>query len=86
MRTERYIRVFPDKKLSSYTPEDATKYLQKLGRSGNYTDCKFRQAVDAIRNLFLIITNNRVINIDYQYWLNSVRPPYKHLIDHGLIQ
>ena len=64
LRAEHYIQTFPDKKLAQHTAEDITGYLEKMGCSGKVRDWQFRQVVDAIRNLFLIITNNRGKTID----------------------
>ena len=71
MRAEHYIQAFPDKKLAQHTAEDITAYLEKMGRSGDLQDWQYRQLVDAIRNLFLIITNRWEKEIDWQYWLDS---------------
>ncbi len=70
-RAEQYIDTFPDKKLRQHSAEDVTQYLQKLGRSSQLTDWQFRQAVDAIRNLFRLITNKWENNFDWQYWYDS---------------
>jgi integron integrase len=77
LRAEHYIKAFPDRKLARHTAEDITGYLEKMGRSGHLRDWQFRQAVDAIRNLFLIITNKWEKTIDWQYWLDSAQslPP-----------
>ena len=71
LRAEHYIKTFPDKKLAQHTAADITGYLEKMGRSGHLIDWQFRQAVVAIRNLFLIITNKWEEQIDWQYWLDS---------------
>jgi len=59
LRAEHYIKTIPDKKLARHTAQDITFYLEIMGRAGHLMDWQFRQAVDAIRNLFLIITNRR---------------------------
>ena len=66
MRAEHYINSFPDKKLARHTADDIITYLEKIGRSGGLMDWQFRQVVDAIRNLFLIITNRWENEIDWQ--------------------
>lgn len=70
-RAEQYIHAYPDKKLTQHSAEDVTQYLQKLGRSGQITDWQFRQAVDAIRNLFRLITVKWENGVDWQYWYDS---------------
>ena len=77
LRAEHYIKTFPDKKLARHTAQDITGYLEKMGRCGDLLDWQFRQAVDAIRNLFLIITNRWEKEIDWQYWQDSAQtlPP-----------
>ena len=71
MRAERYIQAFPNKKLALHTAADITNYLEEMGRSGGLKDWQYRQMVDAIRNLFLTITNRWENTIDWQYWLDS---------------
>ena len=71
MRAERYIQAFPDKKLARHTAEDIAGYLEEMGRSGGLKDWQYRQMVDAIRTLFLNITNRWENTIDWQYWLDS---------------
>ncbi len=70
-RAEHYIKSFPDKKLAHHSAEDITGYLEKIGRTGQLLDWQYRQVVDAIRNLFLTITNRWENSIDWQYWLDS---------------
>lgn len=71
MRAEHYIKSFPDKKLAHHTAEDITTYFEKIGRTSELQDWQYRQVIDAIRNLFLIITNRWEKNIDWQYWYDS---------------
>jgi integron integrase len=73
LRAEHYIKAFPDKKLAHHTAGDITGYLERMGRSGQLMDWQFRQLVDAIRNLFLNITNRWESEIDWQYWLDSAQ-------------
>lgn len=77
LRAEHYIKTFPDKKLARHTAEDISCYLEKMGHSARLLDWQFRQAVEAIRNLFLIITNRWEKEINWQYWLDSAQslPP-----------
>lgn len=70
-RAEQYIRACPDKKLAQHSAEDLSRYLEKLGRSGRLNDWQFRQAVDAIRNLFRLITVKWENEFDWQYWYDS---------------
>ena len=71
LRAEQYIKSLPDKKLADHSVSDITDYLEKTGRSDQLQDWQYRQLVDAIRNLFLIITNKWETEIDWQYWLDS---------------
>ncbi len=71
IRAEQYINAYPDKKLHEHQPDDVTHFLQKIGRAGRINDWQFRQAVDAIRNLFRLITNKWENEFDWQYWIDS---------------
>ena len=54
-RAEAYIAAFPEKRLAEHSPRDVEGYLAEVGRSGGLEDWQFRQVVDAIRNLFVIV-------------------------------
>ena len=70
-RAELYIKAYPDKKLLEHKAVDVSNYLQKVGRSDNILDWQFRQVVDAIRNLFQLVTVEWEKEFDWKYWMDS---------------
>ncbi len=70
-RAEQHIKAYPDKKLLEHKAVDVSDYLQKVGRSDNILDWQFRQVVDAIRNLFQLVTVKWEKEFDWKYWLDS---------------
>ena len=52
---ERYIGFFKDRKLATHTPADVNGYFAELGRDARVNDWQFAQAIDAIRNLFVLV-------------------------------
>ncbi len=79
---ERYIAVFPDKKLARHTPDDVSGYLRKQGRSSHVSDWQFRQMVDAIRNLFRVVAVPWVEEFD---WQSLVDASYSLADDHATL-
>jgi len=73
LRAEQYIKAIPDKKLLQHTPDDINQYLKIQGRSNNLTDWQFCQIVDAILNLFKLLNVSWLMEVDWQYWLDSSR-------------
>ncbi len=41
IRTEQYIKTFPDKKLADHRPEDVVAYFEKLGEMDKIKDWQF---------------------------------------------
>ncbi|MCF6260715.1 MAG: hypothetical protein L3J98_11250 [Gammaproteobacteria bacterium] len=52
-RVEDYINAHPGIPLKQHTKENLTKYLDDLGRNKYLEDWQFKQAVDALRILFI---------------------------------
>ena len=65
---ERYIAHFKDRKLASHTPAEVNDYFAELGRDRHVRDWQFGQAVDAIRNLFLLVGVAWLDEVDWHYW------------------
>jgi integron integrase len=78
IRSEQYIRAYPDKKLADHTPEDVTAYLMALGRHERITDWQFGQVVDALRHVFCLVDVPWVNQVDWSHWQASaqVLPPH----------
>jgi len=73
IRAEQYIRALADQKLAAQGPDDVISYLTKLGRKGRLKDWQFRQTVDAIQILFLLIEAPWLKLVDWDYWKDSAR-------------
>ncbi len=79
IRAEQYLKAYPGKKLAQHSAPDVNGYLEKLGRNEGLKDWQFRQAVDAIRNLFLIAGVDRITGVDWNYWRDSAKTlPVNH--------
>ncbi len=73
VRAEQYIRAFSDRRLAEHTPDDVNGYLTRLGRKDGMKDWQFRQAVDAIRILFLLVKAPWLEQVDWDHWKDSAR-------------
>jgi integron integrase len=65
---ERYIAQSTGRKLVSHTPVDVSGYFAALGRDTRVKDWQFAQAVDAIRNLFVLAGVAWLDEVDWHYW------------------
>ncbi len=73
IRAEHYIKAFPDKRLARHSAEDINGYLEELGRNDKVKDWHFRQAVDAIQNLFATAGIAPVVGVDWNFWKDSAQ-------------
>ena len=71
IRTEQYIKAFPEKPLIEDTPAEVNSFLEKEGRNTRIKDWQFRQIVDAIRKLFAMLEVPWLDGVDWQHWLRS---------------
>jgi len=55
IRCEKYIKTFPEKRLTTHSAEDLENYLTGLCRNVSLNSWQFRQAVDALSILFVDI-------------------------------
>jgi hypothetical protein len=72
IRAEHYIKA-SDKRLADHTVDDVQGSLEDLGRKAGMKDWQFRQAVDAIRNLWVIARAPGVEGVDWGCWRNSAQ-------------
>jgi len=77
---ERYIKAHPELRLAHHTEHELTQYLDDLGRTGKMADWQFKQAVDALRILFVdIVRAPWAANFPWRYWEDSATAlPYDH--------
>ncbi len=67
---ERYIRSLPNRRLHTHTADDVANYLTGL-HNKRVLDWQFRQAVDAIRILFLMLGTPWVDDVKWEQWLGN---------------
>lgn len=69
---ERYIKAHPGLRLVHHTQQNLTQYLEDLGRTGRLADWQFRQAVDALRILFVDLVHAPwAAEFPWRYWADS---------------
>ena len=73
VRAEQYIAAHPDRRLSGQTPADADSYLEDLVRKTSLTAWQFREAVDAIQQLFELVGVNGLGKVDLAHWRDSAQ-------------
>lgn len=71
IRSEQYIKAFPEKRLTDHLSSDVVRYFEKLGRQSKMKDWQYRQVIDAIRNLFEMISAPWFSEVEWQYWVDS---------------
>ena len=71
IRAEQYIKAFPDRRLAEHGPEQVAAYLEHQGRAGGIEDWQFRQIVDAIQNLFAMLSVTWLPEVDWEFWMDS---------------
>ena len=72
-RAEHYIAAHPDHRLADQTPAEVDAYLADLARNPALKGWQFRQAVDAIRMLFVLAGVQWLEQVDWQQWRDSAR-------------
>ena len=73
VRAEHYLAAHPDRRLAEQTPADVDAYLADLGRNAGLKDWQFRQAIDAIRMLFVLAGVDWLAQVDWEHWRASAR-------------
>ena len=73
VRAEHYLAAHPDRRLAEQTPANVDAYLADLGRHPGLKDWQFRQAVDAIRMLFVLAGVEWLAQVDWEHWRASAR-------------
>ena len=73
IRAEHYIAAHPDRRLAEQLPADVDAYLAELGRKSDLKGWQFRQAVDAIRMLFVLAGVDWLERVDWEHWRASAR-------------
>lgn len=68
---EQYIHAYPGQRLAQHPARNLNDYLERLGRSEHLADWQFKQALDALRILF--------VNIVHTPWATSF--PWRHWAD-----
>ncbi|NOX42465.1 MAG: integron integrase, partial [Gammaproteobacteria bacterium] len=79
-RAEDYIKAHPDLPLAQHSDENVKKYLNGLGRNSRLSDWQFKQAVDALRILFVdLIRSQWAAKFSWRYWIeSSTHLPHTH--------
>ena len=78
IRAEQYINATSSKRLLEHSAKDVEKYLKTLANNTNIEDWQYRQNVDAIQNLFLMLEVPWLEEVDWHYWLSAVMLPKQH--------
>jgi hypothetical protein len=77
-RAEQYLKAYSDKKLAAHTAADVNGYLENLGRKGDVKEWQFRQAVDAIQNLFFTAGIRDLPGVDWHFWRKIIQDTRKN--------
>ena len=79
-RVEDYVKNYPEIKLSNHSNQLVTSYLEKLSRNPRITDWQFKQAVDALKVLFVeIVKTNWAETFSWSEWIESATDlPHSH--------
>jgi integron integrase len=71
-RAEEYIKANSSLRLAQHSATDVEKYLQNLGRNGRVSDWQFRQAVEALRILFVdMVRSPWADSFQWEFWVES---------------
>jgi len=71
-QVELYIKAHPSLRLAQHTHNEIEEYLQDLGRNSRISDWQFKQAVDALKILFVdIICSPWSGKFPWEYWKES---------------
>lgn len=69
---EEYIKANSGLKLSQHLPSNVEEFLQELGRNNHLADWQFKQAVDALKILFVdFIRPDWSREFSWDYWIDS---------------
>lgn len=71
-RVEHYIKAHPSNPLTHHSRDTIEQYLQKLGRNNRLADWQFKQAVEALKILFVdIVGAEWAATFPWDFWLES---------------
>ena len=73
LRAEYFIQSFLGRRLAGLARHDVDDYLARLGQDWRLQPWQFRQAVDAIRNLYSIVHTEWADGLDLEFWRDSAR-------------
>jgi len=69
---EDYIKSHSNIRLAQHSESTVTEYLEKLGRNTRLTDWQFKQAVDALKILFIDMVHASWANsFSWRDWIDS---------------
>jgi integron integrase len=68
VRAEQYIAAHPERWLAEQTPADIDAYLADLSRKPGLKGWQLRQAVDAVRTLFVLAGVDWLDRVDWAHW------------------
>jgi len=79
-RVEEFIKLHPDTPLNQHNNKSVESYLGKLGRNPHLEDWQFKQAVDALRILFVDVLRVEWANeFPWEEWMESATAlPHSH--------
>lgn len=71
-RAEDYIKAHPSVQLAQHSPKHVESYLRDLGRNQRLSDWQFKQAVEALRILFVeMVKPAWAESFQWDFWLDS---------------
>jgi integron integrase len=69
---ERYIKAHPGRRLAHHTAQNLSDYLNDLGRTGRLADWQFKQALDALRILFVdMVRTPWAATFPWRFWSDA---------------
>jgi integron integrase len=72
-RSEEFIRSLSGRRLADLSRQDVHDYFGRLGQDSRLQPWQFRQAVDAIRNLYNVVDAEWAKDVDWTFWRDSAR-------------
>lgn len=72
-RAQQFIKAHHGHRLASLTSQDIADYFTDLGKDASLAPWQFRQAVDAIQNLYNIVSTEWASQFDWNYWRDSAK-------------
>jgi len=73
LRAEQFIQSFSGRRLAELSRQDVDHYLARLGQNSRLQPWQFRQAVDALWNLYNIADTEWAREVDWGFWRDSAR-------------